>query len=68
MVAKRFEFVEIIANEVQAGSSQEQAFLANFQEGLLLSLLKKDLLTRWQFDRCMEGVKKTKGFKNNSCL
>ena len=58
MAKRRFALVEIEAAEQSGNLSCPQAFLQNYQTALLLSLLKKNLLTQWQFDRCLEELRK----------
>ncbi|MEN6471480.1 MAG: hypothetical protein ABFC62_08440 [Clostridiaceae bacterium] len=58
MAKKRFALVEIIVDEKPDKQLQSQAFLQNYQTALFLSLLEKSLLTRWQFDRCVEELRK----------
>lgn len=36
-------------------------FVLNIQAAVLKALLSKELLTKWQFDLCMEELKKCKG-------
>ena len=59
MAAKHYKLVDVIIDEGQAESNLSRDFLLNFQEAMLLSLLGKSLLTKWQFDRCMEEIRKT---------
>lgn len=58
MAKNRFELVEIEADERSEEQLIPQAFLQNYQTALLLSLLETGLLTQWQFDRCIEELRK----------
>ena len=58
MAKRRFVLVGIEADEQAEKQFQPQAFLQNYQTALLLSLLGKNLLTQWQFDRCIEELRK----------
>ncbi|OPY55883.1 MAG: hypothetical protein A4E55_02366 [Pelotomaculum sp. PtaU1.Bin035] len=58
MAKRHFELVEIEAGEQLEKQFTPRAFLQNYQTALLLSLLEKDLLTQWQFDRCIEELQK----------
>lgn len=50
--------MEVVDDEQSDKLSDAQAFLQNYQTALLLSLLDKNLLTQWQFDRCVEELQK----------
>lgn len=41
--------------------SFDPQFILNIQTAVLKALLTKDLLTKWQFDLCLEELKKCKG-------
>jgi hypothetical protein len=58
MAKRRFALVEIEADKQSVKQFQPQAFMQNYQTALLLSLLEKNLLTQWQFDRCIEELRK----------
>ncbi len=58
MAKKCFMFVEVVDDEQSDKLSDPKAFLQNYQTALLLSLLDKNLLTQWQFDRCVEELQK----------
>lgn len=60
MAKRRFELIKIIADEQSEQLFNPQAFLQNYQTALILSLLERGLLTQWQFDRCIEELKKQK--------
>jgi hypothetical protein len=66
MVKRRFALVEIEADEQSEKQFTPQAFLQNYQTALLLSLLEKGLLTQWQFDPCLEELRK-QDIKADAC-
>ena len=58
MAKKYFMLMEAADDEQPDKLSDSQNFLQNYQTALLLSLLDKNLLTQWQFDRCVEELQK----------
>ncbi len=58
MAKKCFMLMEVADDKQPDKVSDPQAFLQNYQTALLLSLLDKNLLTQWQFDRCVEELQK----------
>lgn len=61
MKKKYFRLVEVISQETPDRLAVTQLFLQNYQTALLLSLLDKNLLTKRQFDQCMDELKKQTG-------
>jgi len=58
MAKRYFGLVGIEADKQSEKQFQPQAFMQNYQTALLLSLLESGLLTQWQFDRCIEELRK----------
>lgn len=56
MAKKQLTLMKIEVEE-QSPPEHSQAFLQNVQTALLLSILDKNLLTQWQFERCLENLK-----------
>jgi hypothetical protein len=63
MKKKHFRLIEVVSQEPPDRLAVTQLFLQNYQTALLLSLLDKSLLTKRQFDQCMEELKKQTGSK-----
>ena len=58
MAAKHYNLTDVITDDNPVDPNVSRSFLLNFQEAMLLSLSEKKLLTQWQFDRCMNEIKK----------
>jgi hypothetical protein len=58
MEKKYFMLGEAVSKEPSDRLPVSQPFMLNYQTALLLSLLDKNLLTKQQFDRCVEELQK----------
>lgn len=60
MAARHFKFITIETDECLSSTENTRVFEQNFQTALLLSLLQRGILNQWQFDSCLDELKKDK--------
>ncbi len=58
MEKKYYRLGKAVSQEPSDRLSVSQPFILYYQTALLLSILDKNLLTRQQFDRCVEELQK----------
>lgn len=58
MKRRQFYMVELEPSEEHNDLGLQKDFVRNFEAALLLSLLEKGQLNKWQYDCCMDEIKK----------
>lgn len=59
MHKRQLYMVELERNKLGTEYNKNLDFIKNFQTAILLSLLEDKLIAKWQFDQCMDELKRT---------